>query len=96
MISIMLLTFYIYNDEKNLEDCGVLKQTSRDCNIAHPEIIIYGCDSTLIEEVNQVLGFEDVSIPVRNILMKYNKYIIVSVFNFFSNFFFVFHDLKKQ
>ena len=69
-------------DEKTLEDCAVLEQTSRDCNIAHPEIIMYSFDSTFIEEANQVPGVEDISIPVRNILMKYSRYFIASNIQF--------------
>ena len=77
----------------NTQNCTVFKQTSTDFNITPPEIIIYNFDSNVIAETTEVLGFEDVPIPVMNLLMKYGRNFIVSVTQFPLECFLVFHDI---
>ena len=62
----------------SLEDVETIKETARKYNIDCPQIIQYPFQRKLIEEAKQVPGWEQVPVPVMNVLMEYGKNFIVS------------------
>ncbi|XP_057290526.1 uncharacterized protein LOC130613205 [Hydractinia symbiolongicarpus] len=59
------------NKDKNL-----LWKAAQRKNIDPPDVVIYNFSAALIDKASQVPGFENVPVPVMNILMEYgNNYI---------------------
>ncbi|XP_057292633.1 uncharacterized protein LOC130621360 [Hydractinia symbiolongicarpus] len=60
------------NKDKNL-----LWKAAQQKNIDPPDVVIYNFSAALIDKASQVPGFENVPVPVMNILMEYgNNYIL--------------------